>query len=79
MLGRCVPAVDAAPPSPGALQGELDNGAAVAALRRFNDLLANLPADSWGEGGGGGGGEGNREARAVRAVSLSAGSTTTRG
>jgi hypothetical protein len=31
-------------------QAELDNGAAIAALRRFSDLLANLPADSWGEG-----------------------------
>lgn len=30
------------------LQAELDNGAAVAALRRFNDNLAALPADSWG-------------------------------
>jgi hypothetical protein len=30
-----------------ALESELDNGAAVAALRRFNDNLAALPADSW--------------------------------
>ena len=30
-------------------QAELDNGASIAALRRFNDLLANLPAGSWGE------------------------------
>lgn len=29
-------------------QAELDNGAAIAALRRFNDNLAALPADSWG-------------------------------
>lgn len=34
------------------LQAELDNGAAVAALRRFNDNLAALPADSWGARGG---------------------------
>lgn len=31
------------------LQAELDNGAAIAALRRFNNLLAALPAESWGE------------------------------
>ncbi|EFN57629.1 expressed protein [Chlorella variabilis] len=30
-----------------ALEAELDNGASIAALRRFNDLLANLPAGSW--------------------------------
>ncbi|KAI7842404.1 hypothetical protein COHA_004043 [Chlorella ohadii] len=30
-----------------ALEAELDNGAAIAALRRFNDNLAALPADSW--------------------------------
>ncbi|KAL4444936.1 hypothetical protein ABPG77_003986 [Micractinium sp. CCAP 211/92] len=30
-----------------ALEAELDNGAAVAALRRFNDNLRSLPADSW--------------------------------
>eukprot|EP00887_Chlorella_sp_A99_P004680 scaffold4.g4680.t1 len=30
-----------------ALEAELDNGAAVAALRRFNNLLAALPAESW--------------------------------
>jgi hypothetical protein len=29
------------------LESVLDNGASVAALRRFNDLLAALPADSW--------------------------------
>ena len=32
------------------LQAELDNGESVKALRRFNRLLSNLPADSWGEG-----------------------------
>ena len=31
------------------LESVLDNGASVAALRRFNDLLAALPADSWEE------------------------------
>jgi len=31
------------------LQAELDNGAGVAALRRFNDNLRKLPADRWGE------------------------------
>jgi hypothetical protein len=31
------------------LESVLDNGASVAALRRFNDLLAALPADSWQE------------------------------
>ncbi|KAI3438417.1 hypothetical protein D9Q98_000848 [Chlorella vulgaris] len=29
------------------LESELDNGASIAALRRFNDLLAGLPADCW--------------------------------
>ncbi len=29
------------------LESVLDNGASVAALRRFNDLLAALPAESW--------------------------------
>lgn len=29
------------------LESELDNGASVAALRRFNDNLRNLPAESW--------------------------------
>ena len=32
------------------LQAELDNGESVKSLRRFNRLLSNLPADSWGEG-----------------------------
>lgn len=31
------------------LESVLDNGASVAALRRFNDLLAALPAESWEE------------------------------
>jgi hypothetical protein len=31
------------------LESVLDNGASVAALRRFNTLLAGLPADSWEE------------------------------
>lgn len=30
-------------------QAELDNGASIAALRRFNDNLANLTAENWGE------------------------------
>ena len=30
------------------VQAELDNGAAVAALRRFNNNLAALPAENWG-------------------------------
>ena len=30
------------------MQGELDNGASVAALRRFNDNLRDLPAATWG-------------------------------
>lgn len=29
-------------------QAELDNGESIKALRRFNDLLRDLPADSWG-------------------------------
>ena len=32
-----------------ALQADLDNGESVKALRRFNRLLSNLPADTWGE------------------------------
>ncbi len=32
-----------------ALEAELDNGAAIEALRRFNENLKNLPADRWGE------------------------------
>ncbi len=32
-----------------ALQANLDNGESVKALRRFNRLLSNLPADTWGE------------------------------
>ena len=31
------------------LQAELDHGASVAALRRFNDNLANLTVENWGE------------------------------
>ena len=31
------------------VQSELDNGASIAALRRFNDNLSSLPADTWGE------------------------------
>ncbi|KAK9841397.1 hypothetical protein WJX74_005098 [Apatococcus lobatus] len=31
------------------LEAQLDNGAAVGALRRFNQNLKNLPASSWGE------------------------------
>ena len=34
------------------LQSELDNGASIAALRRFNDNLSSLPADTWGERSG---------------------------
>ncbi len=34
--------------SPMLLQAELDCSESVKALRRFNDLLQNLPADSWG-------------------------------
>lgn len=30
-------------------QAELDQGASIAALRRFNTALQNLPADRWGE------------------------------
>ena len=29
-------------------QGELDSGASVAALRRFNVALENLTAENWG-------------------------------
>ena len=32
-----------------ALQADLDNGESVKALRRFNRLLSNLTADTWGE------------------------------
>ncbi len=31
------------------MQEELRQGEAMAALRRFNDLLESLPADRWGE------------------------------
>ena len=31
------------------MQEELRQGEAMAALRRFNDLLKSLPADRWGE------------------------------
>jgi hypothetical protein len=30
-------------------QAELDNGAGVEALRRFNKALRAIPADKWGE------------------------------
>ncbi|KXZ50812.1 hypothetical protein GPECTOR_15g498 [Gonium pectorale] len=30
-----------------ALEAELDQGASIAALRRFNDALRNIPADRW--------------------------------
>jgi len=30
------------------VQAELDNGASVRALRRFNDNLRSLPAQGWG-------------------------------
>jgi len=33
---------------PSHAQAELDNGAGIAALRRFNDALRNVPADRWG-------------------------------
>ena len=45
-------------------QAELDNGASIAALRRFNDNLANLTAENWGAAGPGAG----REAARVWAV-----------
>ncbi len=32
------------------LQADLDNGESVKALRRFNRLLSNLPAETWGKG-----------------------------
>lgn len=32
-------------------QAELDQGASIAALRRFNDNLRNIPAERWGEEG----------------------------
>lgn len=41
------------PPALPSAQAELDNGASVAALRRFNDNLRSLPADSWGGRRGG--------------------------
>ena len=31
------------------VQAELDQGASIAALRRFNDNLRALPAESWGQ------------------------------
>lgn len=31
------------------MQAELDTGASIAALRRFNDALRAVPADRWGE------------------------------
>jgi hypothetical protein len=43
-------------PSPMYSQAELDQGASIAALRRFNDNLRAIPADRWGGCGGGGGG-----------------------
>ena len=30
------------------MQDELDNGESIKALRRFNQLLRDVPADSWG-------------------------------
>ena len=34
------------------VQAELDNGASIAALRRFNDNLSSLPTGTWGERSG---------------------------
>jgi hypothetical protein len=31
------------------LEAELDSGAGIAALRRFNDALRAIPEDKWGE------------------------------
>lgn len=44
-------AVPHRPAAAAAIQAELDNGASIAALRRFNDNLANLSAESWGAPG----------------------------
>lgn len=48
-LSACRPLPPPLPPaSLPRSQAELDNGASIAALRRFNDNLAALPAHSWG-------------------------------